>query len=106
MEQPTKEQILEAAKTSPEAKEALTKLFPNVFENEKPIDLRKLTIDGRCRIFTQEQAQAAGVRHNLICVRSFEHSDLRYISFFLCEEYNWELKRDNGGDLCLIPTRK
>lgn len=30
---PTKEQILEAAKSSPEAKKALEKLFPDVFEN-------------------------------------------------------------------------
>jgi len=96
MEQPTKEQILEAAKTSPEAKEALTKLFPTVFEDEKSIDLRKLIIDGYWQIFTLEQAKAAGV----------DVSNLKHKAFYLCDDYNWEFERDNGGYLCLIPTRK
>jgi hypothetical protein len=42
--------------------------------------------------------------NDLIDVR-FEH-EYKDKAFYLNENYNWELKKDSVGLLCLIPTKK
>lgn len=41
LNQPTREQIIEAAETSPEAYEALSKLYPDLFDHNELMDLRE-----------------------------------------------------------------
>lgn len=40
----------------------------------------------------------------LICVRTVK--EFAWKAFYLGEEFNWEMKKDRLGNLCLIPTRK
>lgn len=95
MKTPTKEQILEAAKTSPEAKDALKKLFPEVFEEDKYFDLTELN----------GGSQSFGTRiGNLMCIRTC--GEYANKAFFLADFYKWEIKIDNLGYECLIPTKK
>lgn len=42
--------------------------------------------------------------NTLICVCS--GAEFAYKAFYLGEEFNWEMKKDSIGNLCLIPTRK
>lgn len=90
----TKEKVLEAAKSCPNAKEVLNKLFPECFENNvnNEIDLSKLTL----------------IDENLIGNGKYWFIDSRFKNaFWLNDSYfNWELKMDNNGYLLLIPTKK
>ena len=42
----------------------------------------------------------------MIEVRIIEYSNLKDKAFWLNTAYNWELKNDNEGVLCLVPTPK
>ena len=106
MECLTKEQLLEAGKVNEKVKEALTKLFPEVFEEEKYFDLEHLPFhEGYTPVFPEEAAKKAGfMDNNFFQIRnSCEYAGK---SFFLDDYYNWKLERDSQGALCLIPTKK
>lgn len=44
--------------------------------------------------------------HQLIDVRIYEESNLHRKALYLSDFYNWELIKDNLGELCLLPTKK
>lgn len=49
----------------------------------------------------------ANVR-DYLCVRDAEgatNSNLRNKAFYLTDSFRWELKKDNRGVLCLVPTK-
>lgn len=96
----TKEKVLEAASKCPQSKETLKTLFPDVFEDDKYIDLSCSTgtlkcIDGKTPKF---------ILDGNISIRTFRSYE--YKSFYLSSSYNWEIKKDSVGTLCLIPTKK
>lgn len=86
MSQITKDKILEAIEAYPESKKALMVLFPECFEQ---VNLSTLHIS----------------TNEMIDIRA--EREYRGVAFYLNdEEFNWEYKRDSGGYLCLIPTKK
>lgn len=89
---PTKEQILEAAATSPEAKQALEKLFPEYFEEE--LNLYKRTGIGDRSLFNVH----GNASNSMIAIRDYK-------SFYLSNEFDWKLK-DFGDFQTLVPTKK
>lgn len=100
---PTKEQILAAAKTSPEAKKALAKLFPDLFK-PKGFNIKALARKGSTfKLFTEAQAKAAGFEDaNFMEVRAcgaYQHK-----GFYLESTYQWKLVKD-GASMCLVPTK-
>jgi len=117
MESPTKEQIFEAAKTSKQARDALMKLYPSVFETDKYLDLTKLLVNTdfeptsgamlKRQPFTIESVlQASSKTTNvLLAVRGVG----KYLGkgFYLSDSFNWEIVVDDaGGESVLVPTKK
>jgi len=83
----TKKQIKELAESSMNAK--LKKWYPKVFDDKylNEEELNKILRDTYS-----------------ISVRS--GSEYKEKSFYLTNFYNWEIKKDSFGILCLIPTKK
>lgn len=112
METPTNTQILEAAKTSPEAKKALMKLFPYLFEDEKYFDLGLLRVEKSgydYQLFTEESTKKCittynHIVHNLLSIRT--GGKFAYKSFFLNKLLSWKIINDEAGEVYLIPTRR
>jgi len=99
-----KEGILKAARVSKKAKGILEKAFPKVFEKDKYFDLDKLS-SNKYFIFSFNNAIMAGFMDNdFFQIR--RHGEYAGRAFFLSNSYNWELKKDKVGKLCLIPTKK
>lgn len=95
---PTKEQILEATATSPEAKQALEKLFPEYFNT-----FVNLTIT-ECRIvYSYEGCSMIRVGNGLL---PEEYNYLKDKCFILHGYYEWELIKTELGHNILIPTKK
>jgi hypothetical protein len=42
---------------------------------------------------------------NFYIIRDREQGEYKSKSFLLSERFNWEIKKDSLGQLCLIPTR-
>lgn len=82
----TPDKVLSAAKKCPQAKEVLQEMFPEVFEDDK---LTKV-----------------GFTNDFIEIRNYEDSEYHKKAFWLSKCWNWEIKEDNCGSLCLIPTKK
>ena len=99
----TKEQILEAAKSSKEIKQALKKLCPDAFEDEEYFNLSAL-IDGDSIFFFFLSNNAGFPSKFFLNVRGVGR--LKNKAFFLTSACNWKLEKDNLGVLCLIPTKK
>lgn len=115
MEAPNKDQILEAAKTSPEAKAALLKLFPSVFEDERLIDLTELTLNSQFsyihspNLFAQGSVGRATKNETglLLSVRSTVKSNYNGKAFWLNDRnFEWFILRDVAGELVLVPKKK
>jgi hypothetical protein len=85
---PTKEQILEAAATSPEAKQALEKLFPEYFKNIITIEGGKFFICDSLALSIEEG--------------KFGNKD---VEFHLESSFDWVMKPSSLG-YQLIPTKK
>lgn len=83
---PTKEQVLEAASTSKEARNALVKLFPKYFEDEKYVDIED------------------NVMYKYMCRR--DGGKYAGKGFYLIPEYNWEIFVEENGVQTLIPTKR
>lgn len=87
-------------------KRILKTLFPECFEeDDKYFKLNKLAFDGQYPFTIFKEAKHAGFDDN-------DFMQIRYggkysnKAFYLSTSYHWELKEDNQGVLCLIPTRK
>jgi hypothetical protein len=101
----TKEKVLEAAAKCSTAKEVLKTIFPEVFVEDKSINLSPINKGWGKSLFTWEQIEKMNVGGPFICVRNDKEYALK--AFALTSgSYNWELKYDSQKCLCLIPTRK
>ena len=84
----TKERVLEAAKGCSTTKKALQTLFPEAFEDEKYLVINRKTLE------------------NSKIINERVVGELRGKSFWLSNEYHWEIIKDNLGEFCLLPTKK
>lgn len=82
---PTKEQVLEAANTSKEAKDALVKLFPSYFEDEKYFSYKEL------------------LNISIPVILSGKYRNKGYL---LGAHYNWDIIKDESDCIVLVPTKK
>jgi hypothetical protein len=84
-----------------EASQSQKEVIDRIFGKEKEeIDLYSETgIDG-AELFIKN----GGGKDSLLAVRSY--GEYKSVSFYLNSYFNWEIKKDNQGDLCLIPTHK
>lgn len=89
----SKEKVLEAASKCSNAKEILKTLFPEVFVEDKSVDLVKLRDSGS----KESVPSILGIRN---------HGKWKGKVFYLHSYYNWEIKVDIHGELCLVPTKK
>jgi len=89
---PTKEQILEAAATIPEAKQALEKLFPEYFDNRVLLD----------DVYAKQYPYALSLRLNESDLLTVYKDCQNYKGIVLSSNYKWELVDDR----ILIPTKK
>ncbi len=92
----TKEKVLSAAKKCSQAKEVLKEMFPEVFEDDKYLELKNSS-------FTSAGYKEPGYG-DIIRVRQF--GEFIGKAFWLNENLNWEIKIDKEGEKCLIPTKK
>ena len=74
-------------------------------EKSKYFDLSELSEASDGHLFSNENAIKAGFHSNL-CIQIRKSGLYANKAFFLHDHYNWELKTDPEGDLCLIPTKK
>lgn len=97
------EKVLEAAKQCPDVKRALKTMFPKAFESDKSLNLGLMRGEHEY-LFSKAACQEANVERNIIVIRSNGEYEDR--AFYLESDYDWEIKEDNLGQTCLIPTRK
>lgn len=105
MKTPSKEQVLNSAKTSTEVKEELKKLFPEYFEDDKAIDLSGLASSKTNNtIFPKAKMDKLELPHDFMEVR--DGGPYHNKGIFLCMEYNWKLVKEPSGINTLVPTKK
>lgn len=97
----TKERILEAASKCSTAKETLKTLFPEVFDEDKYVDLSPAVLEGGNFDTTKLPRDR---RRPFIQIRVGGEYEMK--SFYLSREFNWQLKKDTYGEFVLIPTKK
>ena len=86
-----KERVIAAAAKCSKTKEILKTLFPEVFDPS-------VKILGEFVFLDEDGTSLLTKRVSL---------ELKEKSFWLnSDSFNWQIKRDLGGVLCLIPTRK
>lgn len=101
----TKENVLKAAEKCSTAKQVLKEMFPEAFEDDKYFILTKLSRTKDAVLFTDEDATSAGfIDNQFMQIRS--RGEYAGKAFFLSKLYEWEMKIDSRGDICLIPTKK
>jgi len=88
----TKEKVLEAASKCSTAKETLKTLFPEVFVEDKSVKIK------------QKDGYYFDGCNSILNIRTFD--ELAGKSFWISDNYNWKIKTDPSGCLCLIPTKK
>lgn len=98
----TKEKVLEAASKCSTAKETLKTLFPEVFEDDKYLDLAKN--QESCANFEAYLLPKSTDGKPIIRITTYDDK-YRGKAFWLDGDFNWELvvKHD---DRLLIPTKK
>jgi hypothetical protein len=92
----TKEKVLEAASKCSEAKEILKTLFPEVFEEERPMFKKDVGIGD----YLANDKNGNGVIKIGSGMNTFGYIEGEY--FFLDMSYKWEIERGQF----LIPTKK
>lgn len=90
----TKEKILKAAETSEQAKNTLKQLFPEVFEDDRYINLYEM--NNKNYHISDNQISL------LICIRT--SNEYQNKGFYLSDQYNWEIVKD-AASLVLLPTK-
>jgi hypothetical protein len=88
-------------------KPRIKKNHPECFEDEKHFDFSAMADKD---IVEPKVAEALGLSKRFIEVRNGSNPKIRYRSFYLSTEYNWELVNDNAEGrtpiMALIPTKK
>jgi hypothetical protein len=82
----TKEKVLAAAKKCSQAKDVLKEMFPEVFEEDKYLNLTDESISSL--LYAKTTGNLAGK------------------AFHLRSSYNWEIVKDFADNTCLVPTKK
>lgn len=95
----TKEKVLEAAAKCETAKETLKTLFPEVFEDDKSINLLKPGFTHGEVIYDYKDVLIHLA--NYVCDGKYRDK-----AFYLSTHVNWELIKTEKGVAILIPTRK
>lgn len=85
----TKEKVLAAAAKCSTAKATLQTLFPEVFEEDKYLDLG---------------GQYKSSVSSLVCVRG--NGEFKNKGWYLNSGYNWEIIKDSEGFRVLVPTKR
>lgn len=76
-------------------KEQLPIVSKYLKQNDGSVDVTKFTLSGKG--FCDD---------NFYIIRDREWGEYKKQSFLLSERYDWEIKTDNVGELCLIPSKK
>jgi len=84
------------------ATEAQLPVLENVFGKQVKESTLKVIADGK-PLFRENSNEGSAA---MIEVRIGEYSNLKNKAFWLNRAYNWELRNDSDGDLCLVPTPK
>lgn len=96
----TKEKILSAASKSKGAKETLETLFPEAFID---YNIREIINDKHVMVNGSFNSKNL-IINNLLAIRTFgEYKNKAFV--INDEDYEWEIKNDDIGCLCLIPTK-
>jgi len=98
----SKDVILEAGRLCPTVRDYLQKEVPEAFEDDKYFNLSFLNIGGG--IFKRDLLEKCGLDSYTIQIR--DSGEYKNKAFYLDNDYNWEVKKDNENILCLILTRK
>ena len=94
-----KDRVLEAASQCPTAKETLKTLFPEAFEDEKYFNFKSLECS-----FLEGKNIPRDFSITWLQVRS--DGNLAWKGFYLGRNINWEIVKDNFGQMVLVPTKK
>jgi hypothetical protein len=92
----TKEKVLEAAKGCKDAEKVLKTLFPEVFEDDKYIDLKTNELNFN-RSYDKSELIGLPIRTG---------GKYKNKSIYLNIQYDWEIVTDDEGSKCLVPTKK
>jgi hypothetical protein len=76
-------------------KDQLPIVSKHLKQDDGSVDVTKFTLSGKG--FCDD---------NFYIIRDREWGEYKKQSFLLSERYDWEIKKDNVGQLCLIPTKK
>ena len=76
-------------------KEQLPIVSKYLKQDDGSVDVTKFTLSGKG--FCDD---------NFYIIRDREWGEYKKQSFLLSERYDWEIKTDDVGQLCLIPTKK
>lgn len=93
----TKEKILAGADKCPQAREVLKSMFPEVFEDDKSINVSLLDVGKAGSNSLIEPRAGEKYMGKAFCLRE---KQTKYGTV------TWELVRDKVGYLCLVPTKK
>ena len=83
----TPDKVLSAAEKCPQAKAVLKEMFPEVFEEDKYLDLSSIKITGAI-------------------IQKRVEGEFKDKSFCLNKSFNWEIIIDDENMICLVPTKK
>lgn len=93
----TKERVLEAANSCAQAKEVLKKIFPEVFEDDKYLNVPPF-IHGKKQILYTKEGEDI--------IWPSLSGNFRERGFYLISRYDWDIVIDDEGGKILVPTKK
>ena len=96
----TKEKVLEAAAKCSTAKETLKTLFPECFEEDKKVSLKNIIAESGEGYCINPALMDSETK------KSFVYTSDDSTCFLLSKDFDWEIKKYIGRQLCLIPTKK
>ena len=87
--------------------EEVNEMFNACTKEQLPIVSKYLKQDDGSVDVTKFTVARSGIGdNNYYIIRDREHGEFSKKSFLLSDRYNWEIKKDELGQLCLIPTKK
>jgi hypothetical protein len=72
-------------------------------EDDGSVDVTKFKVSGKG--FCDDSFYKGFCDDNFYIIRDREQGEYKSKSFLLSERFNWEIKKDSLGQLCLIPTK-
>lgn len=93
----TKERVLEAANSCAQAKGVLKKIFPEVFEDDKYLNIPPIINEKKQILYTKEGKDI---------IWSSLTGNFKEKGFYLISEYDWNIVIDDERNKILVPTKK